>query len=53
MPYQIRMTSKNKYGVFNIQNKIWKSYNTTLDKASAQLRLLNYIDGIKYRKLIK
>ena len=37
MPYQIRKTSG--WGLFNLDKKIWKSYNTTKTKADSQKRL--------------
>lgn len=49
MPYQIKKTPSG-YGLFNIDKKIWKSYNTTKTKANAQKRLLEYIDNKKYNK---
>ena len=46
MPYVIKKT-KSGYGLWNIDKKIWKSYNTTKKKAEAQMRLLEYIDYMK------
>lgn len=49
MPYKLTKTTKG-YGVYNIDKKEWKSFNTTKDKAEKQLRLLHYIDARKYSK---
>ena len=49
MPYKILKTPKG-YGVYNLDKKIYKSYDTTKDKAEKQLRLLHYIDAKKYQK---
>ena len=47
MPYVIKKT-KSGYGLlWNIDKKIWKSYNSTQKKAEAQIRLLEYIDHLK------
>ena len=46
MPYVIKKT-KAGYGLWNVDKKIWKSYNTTKKKAEAQMRLLEYIDHLK------
>ena len=47
MPYQVRETPSG-WGLFNLDKKIWKSYNTTKTKADSQKRLLEYIDAKKY-----
>ena len=44
MPYQIRKTPSGS-GLFNIDKKIWKFYNTTKTKADSQKKLLEYIDA--------
>ena len=46
MPYQIKKTPSG-YGLWNIDKKKWKSYNTSKTKAQAQKRLLNYIEHKK------
>ena len=46
MPYSLRKTPHG-YGVYNKIKKIWKSYNTTKTKATAQMRLLYMIEGRK------
>ena len=46
MPYKIKKTPQG-YGLWNLDKKIWKSYNTTKAKAAAQQRLLQYIDNKK------
>lgn len=51
MPYTILKTGKNSYSVFNIDKKIFKSINTTYDKAVKQINLLNYIDRNKYKNV--
>ena len=49
MPYIIKATPSG-YGVWNKDKKEWKSYNTTKQKAEAQLRLLHYVDAKKYKR---
>ena len=49
MPYVVKKTNSG-YGLWNIDKRIWKSYNTTKTKANAQKRLLEYIDAKKYNR---
>ena len=51
MPYKIIKKSNGKYEVLNIDKNELKAKNTTLKKAQAQIRLLEYIDGKKKKKL--
>lgn len=49
MPYNIKKTPKG-FGVWNIEKKIWKSYDTTEIKAIKQKRLLDWLDEYKDKK---
>ncbi|HEY9702627.1 MAG TPA: hypothetical protein V6C58_09285 [Allocoleopsis sp.] len=49
MPYKIKKTPKG-YGVWNIEKKLWKSYDTTQLKAEKQKRLLEWLDVYKDKK---
>ena len=49
MPYKIIHKSNGKYEVFNIDKKEIKAKNTTLKKAKAQTKLLEYIDAKKHK----
>ena len=49
MPYILVKSGKNSYSVFNEDKKIFKSINTTYEKAVKQINLLNYIDRNKYK----
>ena len=49
MPYKIIKKSNGKYEVFNIDKKEIKAKNTTLKKAKAQIKLLEYIDAKKHK----
>ena len=46
MPYLIKRTN-NGYGLYNIDKKVFKSYDTTLENVIKQKRLLDYIDHMK------
>ena len=52
MPHVIKKTP-NGYGLYNLDKKIYKSYNTSKEKAEAQKRLLQYVDAQKYKKYSK
>jgi hypothetical protein len=45
MPYKIKKTPKG-FGVWNIEKKIWKSYDTTEIKAIKQKRLLDWLSPL-------
>lgn len=49
MPYKIKKTPKG-YGVWNIEKKLWKSYDTTEIKAIKQKRLLDWLGEYKDKK---
>lgn len=44
MPYKIIPTAAGDFSVINDRNQAIHSFHTTLDKAQAQLRLLNAIN---------
>ena len=46
MSYQVKPTPYG-WGLYNIQKKVFKSYNTTLENVIKQKRLLDYIDHLK------
>jgi hypothetical protein len=47
MPYEIKHISSNKFLVINRINGKIHSRGTTLEKAEAQVRLMQYIDAKK------
>lgn len=47
MPYEIKKVGKGKYGVWNLDKKIWKAKSTSKEKAEKQIKLLNYIEHKK------
>lgn len=51
MPYTIRkLPNKNLYRVYITKTKKVIAKGTTLKKAKAQIRFLNYMEGRKWRK---
>lgn len=49
MPYRIEKKPHHKFAVWNIDKKIYKSKGTTLPKAKAQVRLLEYVDAKRHQ----
>ena len=47
MPYEIKHISSNKFQVINRINGNIHSRGTTLEKAEAQIRLMEYMDAKK------
>ena len=47
MPYKIIKNKDGTYKVWNIDKKEAKAKHTTLEKAKAQIKLLEYIDAKK------
>ena len=50
MPYEIKHISSNKFQVINRINGKIRSRGTTLEKAQAQVRLMQYMDAKKKYK---
>ena len=50
MPYEIKHISSNKFQVINRINGKIHSRGTTLEKAEAQIRLMEYMDAKKKYK---
>jgi len=50
MPYEIKHVSRNKFQVINRISGKLHSKGTTLEKAEAQIRLMEYIDSKKKYK---
>ena len=47
MPYEIKHVSRNKFQVINRISGKLQSKGTTLEKAEAQVRLMQYMDAKK------